>query len=41
VNSEIEKYKMDLVGVQEIRWECNDTLELMNYNTIKNWDFSS
>ena len=27
VTSKIKKYKMDLVGVQEVRWEANGTLE--------------
>ena len=31
VTSEIEKYRMDLVGVQEVRWEGSGTLESGNY----------
>ena len=27
VTSEIDKYRMDLVGVQEVRWEGSGTLE--------------
>ena len=29
--SKIEKYRIGLVGVQEIRWEGNVTLEVSNY----------
>ena len=31
VTSEIEKYRMDLLGVQEVRWEGNGILESRNY----------
>jgi Endonuclease/Exonuclease/phosphatase family. len=31
VTSEIDKYRMDLVGVQEVRWEGSGTLESGNY----------
>ena len=31
VTSEIEKYRMDLVGVQEVTWEGSVTLESGNY----------
>ena len=31
VTSEIEKYRMDLVGVQEVRWEVSGTLESENF----------
>ena len=32
VISEIEKYKIDLVGVQEIRWKGQVTLDSGNYS---------
>ena len=31
VTSEIDKYRMDLVGVQEVRWKGIGTLESGNY----------
>ena len=31
VASKIEKYRMDLLGVQEVRWEGSGTLESGNY----------
>ena len=31
VTSEIEKYRMDLAGVQEVRWEGSGTLKSGNY----------
>ena len=31
VTSEIEKYRVDLIGVQEVRWEGSGTLESGNY----------
>jgi hypothetical protein len=31
VTSEIDKYRMDQVGVQEVRWEGSSTLESGNY----------
>jgi hypothetical protein len=31
VTSEIDKYRMDLVGVQEVRWDCSGTLKSGNY----------
>ena len=34
VTSKIEKYRMDLVGVQEVRWEDNGSLDSGNYASI-------
>ena len=31
VTSKIDKYRMDLVGVQEVRWEGSGTLQSRNY----------
>ena len=31
VTSEIDKCRIDLVGVQEVRWEGSGTLESANY----------
>ena len=31
MTSEIDKYRMDLVGVQEVRWEGSGTLKSGNY----------
>jgi hypothetical protein len=31
VTSEVEKYRMDLVGVQKVSWEGNGTFESGNY----------
>ena len=31
VTSEKDKYRMDLVGVQKVRWEGSGTLESGNY----------
>ena len=32
VTSEIDKYRMDVVGVQKVRWEGSGTLESGNAN---------
>ena len=34
MTSEIHKCRMDLVGVQEVRWECSGTLESGNYTLV-------
>ena len=34
VTSEIDKYRMDLVGVQEVKWEGSGTLESGYYTLV-------
>ena len=38
MTSEIHKCRMDLVGVQEVRWECSGTLESGNYTLFDGED---
>ena len=34
VNSELDRCRMDLIGVQEVRWEGSGTLESGNYTLL-------